>query len=79
MSAGKVSLLVVAAVAAQGIVLLGMATAASATRSRVESRNAPNTPVVPLTRARAPSSMSAITKNVQTIVPANRWPVGISS
>ena len=54
-------------------------TDASATRSRVESRNAPKMPVVPLTRARAPSSMSAITKNQQTIVPANRWPVGYSA
>ncbi len=34
--------------------------------------------MVPVIRASAPSSMSASTKNVQTIVPANRWPVGNS-
>jgi hypothetical protein len=53
-------------------------TAASAIRSRVESRNAPQAPLVPFTRASAPSSMSASTKAVHTIVPANRWPVGNS-
>ncbi len=52
--------------------------AASPTRSRVESRKAPQAPVVPVTRASAPSSMSASTKTVQTAAPANRWPVGSS-
>ena len=44
----------------------------------VESRKAPNLPVVPLMRASVPSSMSVSTKPVQTITPANRWPVGNS-
>jgi hypothetical protein len=51
-------------------------TLASATRSMVESRNAPNLPVVPLILASVPSSMSVRTKPVQTITPANRCPVG---
>ncbi len=49
---------------------------ASAIRSRVESRKAPNGPEVPFTRASAPSSMSENTKIVHTTVPANRCPVG---
>ena len=47
-------------------------TAASLIRSRVESRNAPHAPLVPLTRASSPSSMSVRTKPVHTQVPANR-------
>jgi hypothetical protein len=42
----------------------------------VESRNAPNLPLVPLIRASTPSSMSVNTKNVATMVPMNRCPVG---
>ena len=53
-------------------------TAASLTRSRVESRNAPQAPLVPFIRASTPSSMSARTKKVHTTVPANRCPVGNS-
>ena len=47
-------------------------TAASAIRSSVESRNAPQVPLVPLIRASTPSSMSARTNPVHTMVPANR-------
>ena len=54
-------------------------TAASAIRSMVESRNAPNAPAVPLILASVPSSMSVRTNPVQTMVPANKCPVGNST
>ena len=53
-------------------------TAASPTRSRVESRNAPHGPEDPFTRASSPSSMSNMAKPQHTSVPANRWPMGNS-
>ena len=54
-------------------------TAASAIRSRVESRNAPHAPLLPLIRASVPSSMSVNTNTVHTITPASRCPVGNSA
>ncbi len=48
--------------------------AASATRSMVESRKAPNLEILPVTRATAPSSMSNSTNAVMTIVPQKNSP-----
>ena len=45
---------------------------ASPTRSRVESRNAPNTVTLPPARARAPSRMSMIEPSANTIEPAQK-------
>src|SRR5688500_1278498 len=52
--------------------------AASAARSPVESRTAPNTEPPPRARARAPSSMSSSTKTVTVNAPQNSCPVAIS-
>src|SRR5918998_3324731 len=52
--------------------------AASAARSPVESRTAPNTEPPPRARARAPSSMSSSTKTVTVNAPQNNCPVAIS-
>src|SRR5215472_10908027 len=49
---------------------------ASAIRSMVESRNAPQVPLVPLSRASTPSSMSRKTKMVQVKAPGNSSPLG---
>src|SRR5580700_9212331 len=49
---------------------------ASAMRSMVESRNAPQVPVVPFIRASTPSSMSRNTKIVQVKAPGNSSPIG---
>jgi hypothetical protein len=49
---------------------------ASAIRSMVESRNAPQVPLVPLIRASTPSSMSRSTKIVQVSAPGNSSPIG---
>ena len=49
---------------------------ASAIRSMVESRNAPQLPLVPLIRASTPSSMSRSTKIVQVNAPGNSSPMG---
>jgi len=49
---------------------------ASAIRSMVESRNAPQVPVVPFIRASTPSSMSRNTKIVQVKAPGNSSPRG---
>jgi hypothetical protein len=53
--------------------------AASATRSRVESRNAPHGPLVPFIRASSPSSMSVNTKKVHIAAPGNSHPIGNSA
>jgi hypothetical protein len=50
--------------------------AASATRSSVESTNAPHFPLVPLILASTPSSMSSSTKIVQVKAPGNNSPIG---
>jgi hypothetical protein len=42
----------------------------------VESRNAPQVPVVPFIRASTPSSMSSSTKIVQVKAPGNSSPMG---
>ena len=47
---------------------------ASAIRSMVESRNAPQVPLVPFSRASTPSSMSRNTKIVQVKAPGNSSP-----
>src|ERR1700747_1934587 len=49
---------------------------ASAIRSMVESRNAPQVPLVPFIRASTPSSMSRNTKIVQVKAPGNSSPRG---
>src|SRR5258707_7834583 len=49
---------------------------ASAIRSMVESRNAPQVPLVPFSRASTPSSMSRNTKIVQVKAPGNSSPRG---
>src|SRR2546430_552422 len=49
---------------------------ASAIRSMVESRNAPQVPLVPFSRASTPSSMSRNTKIVQVKAPGNSSPMG---
>src|SRR6266550_7770270 len=49
---------------------------ASAIRSMVESRNAPQVPLVPFSRASAPSSMSRSTNIVQVKAPGNSSPRG---
>src|SRR5689334_17473856 len=49
---------------------------ASAIRSMVESRNAPQVPLVPLIRASTPSSMSRNTKIVQVKAPGKSSPIG---
>jgi hypothetical protein len=51
-------------------------TAASETRSRLESRNAPHWPVMPRARASAPSTMSKSTKMVIANEPQNKSPRG---
>ena len=53
-------------------------TAPSLMRSQVASSTAPNRVPPPLSRAIAPSTMSNITKNQITNVPANSRPVGNS-
>ncbi|MNW59174.1 hypothetical protein D3C74_370760 [compost metagenome] len=52
--------------------------AASASRSSVESRNAPHGPERPDSRAITPSSASENAKTMIAMVPANRCPVGNS-
>ena len=54
-------------------------TAASCTRSRVESRNAPQRPVDPASRAMIPSTRSENTNAVMKSVPQNRCPRGNST
>src|SRR5215470_7431700 len=54
-------------------------TAASPTRSIVESRNAPHGPELPLRRASWPSSMSVKTKNVAIAAPGKSQPMGNSA
>ena len=51
-------------------------TAASASRSIVESRNAPNLPELPLILASCPSSMSVNTKTVAVNAPGKSSPIG---
>ncbi len=51
-------------------------TAASPSRSIVESRNAPYLPELPLMRASCPSSMSVKVKTVAVAAPGNSQPIG---